>query len=74
MNYSVKTNSIVKDIVIHRYPCRQIKKRGGGPGKYGQVHWEDFDTLDAARAYARKWEDKGYSLKYCRFCIKGLRT
>jgi|GEM_PF-1691662 len=72
MGYSTKVNSIVKDVVIHRYPCAQIRKRGGGPGKYGQVHWGDFDALDAAEEYAKKWEMKGYQKKYCSFCTKGL--
>ncbi len=74
MKYSVKANSIVKDVVIHRHPCGQIRKRGGSPGKYGPVFWEDFGTLDDAQDYAKQWQKRGYVLKYCSFCAKELRT
>lgn len=71
MDYSVKVNSIVKDVVIHKYPCGHIRKRGGGPGKYGQVHWKDFNTLDEAEEFAKSKEMIGYKIKkYCSFCLK----
>ena len=41
-----------------------LRKRGGPPGKYGQVHWEDFDTLDDAEKWAQTWQSKGYTKKY----------
>ena len=69
--YAVKANEIVKDVVIHRYPCGQIRKRGG-VGKYGQVHWYDFDTYEQALGEARKWEARGYKLKHCSFCCKNI--
>jgi len=64
MRYAVKANDIVKDVVIHKYPCGNIRKRGGAPGKYDQVHWEDFDSLDDAEKWARTWQSKGYIKKY----------
>lgn len=70
MTYAVKANDIVRDVVIHEYPCGQIRKRGGDPGKYGQVHWDDFDTLDDALKWARKYQNKGYTMKYCSFCME----
>jgi hypothetical protein len=70
MRYAVKVNSFVKDIVIHKHPCGHIRKRGGAPGKYDQVSWEDFDTLDAAEEHAKTWESRGYIRKHCRFCLK----
>ncbi len=69
VKYAVKANDFVKDVVIHKYPCGHIRKRGGSPGKYGQVHWKDFYTLDIAEAYAQNWGSKGYTKKYCRSCF-----
>ena len=65
--YAVKVNTIVKDVVIHKYPCGHIRKRGG-VGKYNQVIWQDFDTYPQARNYAEKWQSRGYKLKHCHFC------
>lgn len=70
MVYSVKVNYFVRDVKIHRYPCGQIRKRGGGPGKYGQVLWQDFATLGEAEEFAKKWELSGYKKGYCRICLK----
>ena len=67
MKYSVKANDFVRDTVFHLKSCHHVRKRGG-IGKYGQVHWEDFDTLAEARKYARAWERQGYELKYCKHC------
>jgi len=64
--YAVKVNDFVKDVVIHKYPCGHIRKRGGAPGKYGQVHWFDFETFEDAIREARIWEAIGYELKYCK--------
>ena len=63
--YAVEANDIVKDVVIHRYPCGHIGKRGITPRKYGQVHWFDFDIYDEALSEARKWKSIGYELKHC---------
>lgn len=70
VTYAVKVNDFVKDVVIHEYPCGQIRKRGGAPGKYGQVHWEDFDTLADAEEYAQQYQNRGYTKKYCSFCLR----
>ncbi len=70
MGYAVKANDFVRDVVIHEDSCSQVEKGGGPPGKYGQVHWKYFDTLDAAEKYAQKWQAKGYTGKYCSFCFK----
>ena len=69
MQFAVKANDWTKDVVIHKYPCPYIRIRGGEPGKYGQVHWEDFNDLQAAENYAQIWEMKGYRKKYCSRCI-----
>jgi len=61
MRYAVKANDFVRDVVIHKYPCGHIRKRGGEPGKYDQVHWEDFDALNDAERWARGWQSKGYT-------------
>lgn len=68
MGYSVKANDIVKDCRIHKSSCGHVRKRGGEPGKYGQVHWEDFDTLNAADQYASTWRAKGYDTRPCKVC------
>lgn len=68
MGYAVKANDIVKDVVIHKYPCGHIRRRGGPPGMYGQVHWEDFDTLDDAEKWVQGWQSKGYTKK-CHTCV-----
>jgi len=70
MEYAVHVNDNVKDVVIHKYPCGNIRKRGGEPGKYGQVHWKDFDELSDAEKWAQEWQTKGYAKKYCSFCSK----
>lgn len=67
MNYSVKANDWIPDVVIHKASCGHARKRGG-VGKYGQVHWEDFNSLEQAENYARVWRRKGYTLKYCKHC------
>jgi len=69
MMYAVKVNDFVKDVVIHRYPCGNIRKRGGAPGKYGQVHWFDFETYNEALNEARRWEAMGYELRHCKQCF-----
>ena len=66
--FAVKVNDIVKDVVIHMYPCGEIRKRGG-KGKYGQVHWYNFDTYKQALIEAKKWEARGYELKHCKHCL-----
>jgi len=67
--YAVKANDFVRDVVIHRYPCGHIRKGGGSPGKYNQVHWKDFDKLSDANRWADQWVRRGYTKKYCRFCF-----
>lgn len=71
--YAVKANDFVKDVIIHKLPCGQYKKRGG-VGKYGQVHWFDFSTYEEALSEARKWQMKGYTLKHCSFCFGKLSS
>ncbi len=68
--YAVKANDIVRDVVIHKYPCGHIKKGNGPPGKFGQVHWYDFDLYEQALNEARKWQVKGYKFKHCSFCLQ----
>jgi hypothetical protein len=70
MGYSVKANDIVKDVVIHRSDCGHVRKGGGEPGKYDQVHWEDFNTLQDAEAWVIQWKLKGYKTKHCGHCLK----
>lgn len=67
--YAVKVNDIVKDVVIHKYPCGHIRKGGGAPRKYRQVHWFDFDTYEQALNEGRRWQAKGYNLKLCSSCL-----
>ncbi len=69
MRYAVKANDFVRDVVIHE-SCGHIRKRGGEPGKYGQVHWKDFEELSDAEKWAQEWQAKGYAKKYCSFCVK----
>jgi hypothetical protein len=59
-------------VVIHKYPCGHIRKRGGEPGKYGQIHWSDFDLLGDAEKWASDWEKQGYLKKQCSFCMKKI--
>lgn len=69
MSYSVKANEFVRDTVIHRSGCSEVRKRGGEPGKYGQVHWADFATVSQAEQWAAQWVAKGYKgPKRCRRC------
>ena len=70
--YAVKANDFVMDVVIHRYPCGNIRKRGGAPDKYGQVHWFDFETYNEALGEAREWKAKGYALKHCKKCFRSF--
>ncbi len=67
MNYSVKANDWIPDVVIHMASCRHVRKRGG-IGKYGQVHWEDFKSLEEAEAWAEVWRRKDYTKKLCKTC------
>lgn len=66
-SFAVKANTISKTVVIHKFPCGHIRKRGG-IGKYGQVKWEDFENLKDAENWAKIKERNGLSLKYCSFC------
>jgi hypothetical protein len=70
MQYAVKVNSFVRDVNNHHFPCGQIRKRGRGPGQYGQVLWQDFATLGEAEGFAKKWELSGYKKGFCRICLK----
>ena len=60
--FAVKVNTIVKDVVLHKYPCSQIRKRGG-IGIHNQVIWMDFDNFIEARSYVRDWEKKRAQIK-----------
>ena len=74
MEYAVKANSFIKDVIIHQCPCKEIRKRGGGPGKYGQVYWQDFATLSEAEKYATEWQIRGHKKDYCGHCLKRLKA
>jgi len=51
--YAVKVDEFVKDVVIHRYLCGNIRKRGCAPDKYGQAHWFVFETYYQALGEAK---------------------
>jgi hypothetical protein len=67
MNYSVKVNTHIKNVVIHKSPCSFIRLHGG-TGSFGQIIWKDFATLSLAVAWAKNWRAKGLELKYCKHC------
>ena len=67
MSISVKVNDITKEVVLHESSCHEVRKRGG-VGKYNQVHWDDFDSLQEAELHALEWINAGYSKKYCAKC------
>lgn len=71
--HAVQVNDIVKDVVIHKYPCGHIIKRGDPPEKYEHMHWLDFDNYGEALSESREWEARGYKLKHCPFCLRERR-
>jgi hypothetical protein len=70
MTFAAKVNSVSKDPKVHTIECSEVRKRGG-VGVQGQTEWRDFNSYEAAVAWA---DSQGYGKATpCKKCTPNIQ-